>query len=137
MRIPALDYAPFPSDALIDNFVSFVKGLPKNTWLHFHCAQGRGRTTLFMVLYDIMKNPDLNMDDIIYRQYLLGGAFLYDELKDYPKEWVSELAHERNLLLPIFHQYVKDCKKNNFTLSWSDWKNMKYDFSVIPESGGV
>lgn len=124
IRIPALDYAPFPSDYLIERFVSIVKNIRRDTWIHFHCAQGIGRTSLFMVLFDMMRNPDLSIDDIIYRQYLIGGAFLFDDMEDYPKKWVHELASERIVLLPIFYQYVKQCYRNNFSLSWSDWKRM-------------
>ena len=62
---------------------------------------------------------------------------MYDELNDYPKEWVHELAHERNLILPIFHQYVEECSKDNYSLSWSAWKNKKYDFSAVSSSDDI
>lgn len=56
VRFTALDHA-FPSTAIVEDFVRFVQSLPANTWLYFHCKAGKGRTTTFMVFYDMMRNP--------------------------------------------------------------------------------
>lgn len=73
IRIPVTD-GKIPTDDMVDYFVSFVKSQPKNTWLHFHCKQGIGRTTTFMIMYDMMKNAHhVTADDIIKRQLLLAN----------------------------------------------------------------
>ena len=43
-----------PSATVIDDFVDFIKNKPEGQHLHFHCDAGEGRTTTFMVLYQIM-----------------------------------------------------------------------------------
>ncbi|MBU3197100.1 hypothetical protein KPL26_10470 [Clostridium algidicarnis] len=59
---------------MVDCFVSLVKSQPKNTWLHFHCKQGIGSTTTFMIMYDMIKNAHhVTADDIIKRQLLLAN----------------------------------------------------------------
>ena len=67
IRIPVTD-GHTPSDDMVDYFINFVNNQPKNTWLHFHCKEGIGRTTTFMIMYDIMKNyKDVSLNDIIKR----------------------------------------------------------------------
>ena len=73
IRIPVTD-GGFPTDDMIDYFINFVKNQPKDSWLHFHCKEGIGRTTTFMIMYDIMKNhEDVSLNDIIKRQVVLSG----------------------------------------------------------------
>ncbi|MEO5968710.1 MAG: hypothetical protein ABIQ95_02180, partial [Bdellovibrionia bacterium] len=73
LRIPTPDYQR-PSDAEVDRFLSQVKALDPKTWIHFHCAAGRGRTTTFLALYDMFKNySKISFSEIIERQKLLGG----------------------------------------------------------------
>ena len=45
-----------PTDDMVDYFVELVKSQPENSWLHFHCKEGIGRTTTFMIMYDMIKN---------------------------------------------------------------------------------
>ena len=73
IRIPVTDGGT-PIDDMVDYFVNFVKNQPKDTWLHFHCKEGVGRTTTFMIMYDILKNHEnVSLNDIIDRQVLLSG----------------------------------------------------------------
>ncbi|KZL91752.1 effector protein hopD2 [Clostridium magnum DSM 2767] len=62
-----------PSDDMGDYFVESVKSQPKNSWLHFHCKHGIGRTNTFMIMYDMIKNyREIGDDDIIKRQVALA-----------------------------------------------------------------
>ncbi|MCF0147810.1 MAG: hypothetical protein HUJ77_05370 [Clostridium sp.] len=73
IRIPVTD-GGIPSDDMVNYFINFVENQPKDSWLHFHCKAGIGRTTTFMIMYDIMKNyKDVSLNDIIKRQILLSG----------------------------------------------------------------
>jgi Inositol hexakisphosphate len=77
-RIPVTDHLP-PTKEDVDRFLTFVQSLPAGTWLHFHCEAGDGRTTTFLSLYDMIRNgKNVSFDDIIERQYLLGGINLAD-----------------------------------------------------------
>lgn len=58
IRIPVQDRHG-PDDDTVNAFVTFVKTLPEDVWLHFHCLAGEGRTTTFMVIYDILRNAPL------------------------------------------------------------------------------
>ena len=75
LRLDCTDHA-MPTPAEIDAFIDFVKGIDMdNTWLHFHCVGGKGRTGTFMMLYDKMKNPQVSDKDIMYRHAQMGASY--------------------------------------------------------------
>lgn len=124
-RIPALDYG-FPSDDIIEEFVNFVNCLPRDVWLHFHCKAGKGRTTLFMAFYDMIRNPKVSCKDIVYRQYLIGGQYLFNDGSNDTKEWRKDFLLEKSSLVPVFYDYVQANWQNNYQVSFSEWKKYTY-----------
>ena len=63
-----------PTDDMVDYFMEFIKNKPKDSWLHFHCKEGIGRTSTFMIMYDMINNyKDVNADAIIKRQLALAN----------------------------------------------------------------
>ncbi|BCZ46068.1 hypothetical protein psyc5s11_21350 [Clostridium gelidum] len=115
IRIPVTDKEK-PSNDTVDYFVQFVQSLPQNTWVHFHCEEGLGRTTTFMVMYDIMKNAKrVNLDDIMTRQVLIGGQDLLDA-----KVNISTNAKERTEFIKKFYKYASQ-NDDNFKITWSKW----------------
>lgn len=119
-RILAPDYMA-PPDAVVDRFVGFVRDLDDGEWVHFHCCAGDGRTTTFMTLYDMMRNYDkVSADDIILRQYLLGGIDLNAVLLDKPlikQKW----AKQRAAFIRQFYRYCQSAGPS-FSTNWSQWK---------------
>lgn len=123
LRIPSADHIK-PYDKEIDHFVSLVKTniLNKETpdlWIHFHCSAGRGRSTTFMSIYDMMLNAQkVSFDDIISRQAMIGGKDLTEPFD--VTDWRYYHQLERLMLLDEFYSY---CLENpNFEQSWSSWK---------------
>lgn len=119
IRIPVTDeHKPTPLN--VDRFINFVKSLPSNTWLHFHCKMGQGRTTTFMVLYDIIHNAEtLSLGTIIRRQYDLGGSNLLKFHNEGTKKHMLEI--ERLELIKQFYQYR--LQYPNLNIPFSDWLN--------------
>ncbi len=109
-----------PSNEVVDEFVQFVLQLPKDVWLHFHCAAGKGRTTTFMTMYDMMHNAhELPFEEILIRQWLIGGLKLDKDFCE--KEWKLEFTVERVEFLKQFYEY---CKQNpHFEQSWSEYSS--------------
>ena len=105
----------------IDKFVEFVKSTPIDTWKHFHCGAGRGRTTIFLVLYDIVKNADkLPLKDIVERQYMLGGENVFNDKPWINGTWTPKALKARKMLVQKFYDYVKD--PNGYKRQpWSNW----------------
>ena len=118
VRFSAADMM-FPEPATVDEFIKFYLSLPSKHWLHFHCHAGHGRTTTFLVFYDILTYPELSLEEIVQRQYLLGGSNLL--LVDNSENWYSKKNRERAEKLRQFYQYVKEQRDSNFSISWNDW----------------
>lgn len=115
IRIPVTD-TERPEDEMVDYFVDTVRKLPEDTWLHFHCKAGIGRTTTFMTMYDIMKNAKKDsLEDIMERQVLLGGKNL---LK--PEDGKESESHRRSDLIRNFYKYAKS-NNDNYETSWTQW----------------
>lgn len=112
VRIPVTD-GKLPTDDMVDFFVKFVRSQPQNTWLHFHCREGIGRTTTFMIMYDMMKNAKtVPADDIIKRQVLLADLT--------PHSVESFYSEKRIHFLKSFYKYCAE-NKDGFKTKWSQW----------------
>lgn len=119
-RITATDHA-WPEPECIDAFIEFVKELPRDSWLHFHCAGGVGRTVEFMAMYDMICNPDVSLKDIEYRQCLLGGNYLGYRPADGQAGWKTPYYNEKADMAEKFYAYVQDEAADGFAVSWSEW----------------
>ena len=98
-----------PSPIVIDEFVQFIKSKDPSTHIHFHCDAGEGRTTTFMVLYQIMNNSTgLSLDQILTYQVNMGGIILTDD-------------EDRAYFLETFYNYVEENKDTNYENSFSNW----------------
>lgn len=119
VRFAATDQV-WPAPEAVDSFLRFYQSLPAGpVWLHFHCHAGHGRTTSFMVMYDILRNPGLSLETIAQRQWLLGGAnLLAGSLAD---NWQAEYANDRAAKLRLFYVYVQEQRPAGFAVSWADW----------------
>lgn len=119
VRIASTDHV-WPDADAIDTFITFYKQLPEDAWLHFHCAAGSGRTTTYMAIYDMMRNPDVSLKDILYRQYLLGGTYIAYMPKD-DQSWRTQYYDEKAVQIKRFYDYVQANHANGFQTSWSAW----------------
>lgn len=108
-RVTATD-TMVPTSQDVDLFLSNLKNIPENSWIHFHCKEGIGRTTTFMTLYDILKNgQNVPLEDIVNRQILLANL----------EGKINSLeSSDRETLYKNFYNYVKS---NNKSLSFSQF----------------
>jgi len=119
IRIPVSDHL-LASDPRIDYFIGWYRSLPDDIWLHFHCKAGKGRTTTFITLCDMMRNASrVSCDDIVRRQLLLGGTNLFSEEK--PDSWKYAPMRMRALFAVRFHQYCRE-NRDGFRSLWSAFR---------------
>jgi hypothetical protein len=119
VRLTVTDHAR-PLDDEVDRFILAVRALPENGWAHFHCEAGRGRTTTFMVLYDMLRNATrVSLEDIARRQQLLG--YDYDVLRPAdPGSWKAPYTADRITFVRAFYNYAH-ANPNGRPQLWSDW----------------
>ena len=76
----------------IDDFIAFVRNLPEDTWLHVHCQGGVGRTNMYLVFYDFLRNPDVpekaEMIPLVYK-------YIQDQMpKGFKRSWTQWKANK-------------------------------------------
>lgn len=97
-----------------------INNTTKNDWIHVHCAAGHGRTTTFLVMYDIIHNASrVSLEDIVMRQYLLGGENLFIQPQA-QGSWPPAEIIRRKKNIELFYRYVQDPDGFGST-SWLDW----------------
>ena len=106
-RLTVPDYHP-PAPYQVDQFLKLIQKIPSNSWLHFHCAAGKGRTTTFMVMRDILTNAKLvSLEDIIARQALAGGIDLFGPAESLTAQpWKNEIHQARINYIKLFYTYI-------------------------------
>ncbi|WP_179136137.1 protein tyrosine phosphatase [Paenibacillus sp. 32352] len=126
VRSEGADYIRFfvtdhhrPSDGEVDRFIRYAVGLPEGTWLHFHCRGGVGRTTSFMLMYDMLHHAGrVSREDLFERHVRIGGK---DVSSADPKdEFKYGPALER---LDFLHRFYDYCAGNRdgYATTWSQW----------------
>jgi protein-tyrosine phosphatase len=107
-------------DEEVDRFILAIRALPENGWAHFHCEAGRGRTTTFMVLYDMLRNAtQVSLNDIVRRQRLIG--YDYDVLRPAdPGSWKAPYTDDRTAFVRAFYDYARANPGGSPQL-WSEW----------------
>lgn len=121
-RIPVTDHC-MPSPEAVNRFVDLCHGLKPNDWVHCHCHGGDGRTTSFLLLFDMINWANKNgtngfptIDDFACRQcqlfdYCLNPNGCTTE-KDCtsgistPVDWKYYLAQERWLFLDLVRNWI-------------------------------
>lgn len=99
-------HGPAPEE--LDRFVELLEGLPEGTWVHYHCRGGRGRTTTFLFLHDLLRNAGrLSLPAIAHRQRALSDG--YDVLDaGAGDEWKAPLRMARAERVREFSEYARE-----------------------------
>jgi protein-tyrosine phosphatase len=118
IRLPTLDRYR-PSDSIVNDLVEVIKNNP-NSWLHFHCHVGKGRTTTFMAMYDMFYNAkNVGFEEILTRQKAIDGEDLMKHLHRTMDERLGKFSQERFEFLKNFYNYCKN--SDPFATSWDVW----------------
>lgn len=110
-------------DATVDEFVEYFDKAPKDAWFHFHCRHGKGRTSIALVMFDIMKNaPNVPLEHIVRRQHLLGSVNLSDtEIWRKKSTYPSKALKRRKKFIHDFYAFISQRKAGGIQ-RWSEWK---------------
>lgn len=112
-------------DEDIDEFVSFIDTLPENVALYFHCIHGKGRTSMMLVMADIIQNaPAVSLKDIQKRQFLLGSVDLSDTTAWWRSSYNTKALEDRKQFIEEFYDFISQ-RKTGGIQQWSTWKQKR------------
>ena len=117
----------------IDNAIVLFESFPSNSWIHFHCAGGRGRTTTLMIMYDIFRNAKTaSLDDILSHHHCLGGENIQNTHVIPHGSWSKRNLEGRLRLLENFHKYMTSPNgyPRNTWLKWLDEQGIPVEFTL-------
>ncbi len=109
-----------PSDSETDLFLEAVRSLPQKNWVHFHGSAGKGRTTTFMAMYDMLRNAKTDsLEAIVKRNADLSEGYdvLQVPAQDNPKYVYQK---ERAEFIREFYNYAK-AHPNAEGMLWTEW----------------
>ena len=121
VRIPVADHCR-PTDEAVDQFIFAVRQLPADGWAHFHCRAGKGRTTTFLALYDMLRNArEVSLRDILDRQALIVGEHLLQlDAASGAEAWKAGASADRAAFVRAFYDYAR-ANPNGKPQLWSEW----------------
>jgi len=109
----------------IDEVIHYFESLPKGAKLYIHCAHGRGRTTTFLVMYDIFLNSNkVSLKDISDRHFCLGRENVLNTKLWAQGTWTQEALDARKDLIERFYAFMTDPHGYGHQ-SWTQWINSK------------
>ncbi|WP_428559586.1 MAG: phosphatase [Solidesulfovibrio sp. DCME] len=108
-----------PDAGQVDRFIEYCRAMAPGTWLHVHCHAGEGRTTTFMVLYALLRNPGGKpLEAIAAEQAAAGGV---DLLGQVPGGWKKAMYLARGDFLRQFAAYAA-ANPGGAPLTFGQWR---------------
>jgi len=109
-----------PDDGEVERFLTAVRELPTDSDVLFHCRAGQGRTTTFMVMYDMLRNAaHVPMQDIIAREAALGRDYDLNKLPT-ADDWKYPYQNDRAAFIRTFYEYAV-ANPDGRPLGWRAW----------------
>lgn len=112
-------------DKNIDEIVDFLDNLPPDVWAHIHCTNGRGRTSMILVMLDMLRNaPTVSLADIVKRQQLLGSVDLFNTVVWKRGTYNKKQLEVRKKFIEDFYVFVTQRKAGGIQ-KWSTWNQQR------------
>lgn len=119
LRLTVSDHL-HPDSTEVNSFVNLVNQVDDKTWLHIHCRGGKGRSTTFFAMIDMLRNANkVSFMDIIKRQAAVAPFYDLSDINRKAGDNAKEYQ-ERYNFLQHFYSFATD-KLNGYAYPWTQW----------------
>ena len=88
------------SQETIQRMIQVFKSVKKDDLLYAHCRAGRGRTSAFVIMYDVYNNANnVSFDDIMYRNYWFSD-----------NNMINKTPEEKQETVKVFRKFYDDMR---------------------------
>lgn len=121
-RLSVTDHC-HPSDEEVEIFLKIIRSIPPSSWIHIHCRGGRGRTSTFIYLIQMLHNKGLISIKNLHNHFPTEkNLYLIGHQED---AYRKEKALKRREFLENFLLFVQSGEE-----SWKKW-NKFYNVSSL------
>jgi hypothetical protein len=100
-----------PDQAFIDQLISFMKSVPNQTHLHVYCREGKGRTSIVLLMMDILLTQGkIPLAQLIDRHHQVGSEDLLDTTIWENGTYTPEMLQMRKAFIERFYEDVRQGK---------------------------
>ena len=72
-----------------------------------------------MCICDMMKNPDVPLEDIVLRQAMTGSSYLL--YPGIPGEKKREKYRTKSENIRLVYEYIQENRGSDYKVTWSEW----------------
>jgi len=117
-RLGVLDHC-VPQDTIVDAYVTLVHKQKIDEWIHLHCHGGKGRTSTFLVMYDMLLNaPRVSYDEIMQRHQAIPPFYNLRKKREANKARIA-CYDLRTRFTKLFYDYAQQGAPKG--QRWSQW----------------
>jgi protein-tyrosine phosphatase len=118
VRLAVTEYVR-PTNSQVDRFIEAIREMPPTSWVHIHDRTGKGRSTTFMIMYDMLRSAwNTSYEEILQRNKKLSDDDVTESAIE--GDWQRPYQQDRVAFLQEFYKYAK-AHPSGEGLWWSGW----------------
>jgi protein-tyrosine phosphatase len=133
-RVPVTDHQR-PDDRAVERLLKLVRELrDQNVWIHVHCRAGKGRTTTFLALDQILLSAAAckSIESIVRRQSEAGGVDLFAERA--ASDYTAGFHQARAQFIRDLYRFVRT---TGGAMPWGEWCRAQASLASRPVAATV
>lgn len=97
-----------PDQAFVDQLITFLKSLPEDAHLHVYCREGKGRTSIILLMIDIWRSQgQIPLDQLVKAHHQAGSEDLLDTTIWENGTYTPEMLQRRKAFIQQFFDDVR------------------------------
>jgi hypothetical protein len=100
-----------PDQRFVDKLIGFLRSVPNDAHLHVYCREGKGRTSLILLMIDIWRTQaKIPLNELVSKHHLAGSEDLLDTTLWEGGTYTAEMLQNRKNFVVNFYHDVRNGK---------------------------